>query len=168
MKIKLKPIDKQVIVITGATSGIGLTTARMAAEQGATLVLSARNGQALEQLAQEFAADEVPVTTVTADVGKAEDVARIGQAAIDHFGRIDTWINNAGVSVFGRLEDVLPEDHRRLFDTNFWGVVHGSLEASKTRCVCGRRGEGVLGGGISHAVIDGPVYVQGHVQAAKK
>lgn len=56
MKIKLKPIDKQVIVITGATSGIGLTSARMATEQGAMLVLSARNGRALQQLAQECAA----------------------------------------------------------------------------------------------------------------
>ncbi len=131
MKIRLKPIDKQVVVITGATSGIGLTTARMAAEQGATLVLAARNGAALERLAQELAADEVPVATVVADVGKADDVARIAETAIGRFGRIDTWINNAGVAVFGRLEEVQPEDHRRLFETNFWGVVNGSLEALK-------------------------------------
>ena len=162
MKIKLKPIDKQVVVITGATSGIGLTTARMAAEQGATLVLSARNGQALKQLAQEFAADEVPVTTVTADVGKAEDVARIGQAAIDHFGRIDTWINNAGVSVFGRLEDVQPEDHRRLFDTNFWGVVHGSLEA--VRHLKGRGGALI---NLGSEVSDRAVPLQGMYSASK-
>lgn len=131
MKIRLKPIDTQVVVITGATSGIGLTTARMAAHQGATLVLSARNGAALEQLAQEMSADDVPVATVVADVGKADDVARIAETAIGRFGRIDTWINNAGVAVFGRLDEVQPEDHRRLFETNFWGVVNGSLEALK-------------------------------------
>ncbi len=117
MRFKLKPIDKQVVVITGATSGIGLATARMAAQQGATLVLAARNGAALDQLAQELGADEVPVATVVADVARQEDVARIAETAVAHFGRIDTWVNNAGVAVFGRLEEVQPEDHRRLFDT---------------------------------------------------
>jgi short-subunit dehydrogenase len=54
---------------------------------------------------------------------------RLAQAAIDRFGRIDTWINNAGVSIYGRLEEVSEADSRKLFDTNFWGVVNGSLAA---------------------------------------
>lgn len=162
MKIKLKPIDKQVVVITGATCGIGLTTARMAAEQGATLVLAARNGAALEQLAQELVADEVPVATVVADVGKADDVARIGEAAIGHFGRIDTWINNAGVAVFGKLEEVQPEDHRRLFETNFWGVVNGSLEALKYMKA---RGGALIN--LGSEVSDRAVPLQGMYSASK-
>jgi short-subunit dehydrogenase len=131
MSVQLRKIDEQVMVITGATSGIGLTTARMAAEQGARLVLAARNGEALDQLASELRRQGCKVATVAADVGKPEDVERIGQAAMERFGRIDTWVNNAGISIFGRNEDVPLEDMQRLFQTNYWGVVHGSLEAVK-------------------------------------
>ncbi|ALK96488.1 short-chain dehydrogenase [Massilia sp. WF1] len=131
MSVKLRKIDEQVMVITGATSGIGLTTARMAAEQGAKLVLAARNGEALDQLASELRLKGCKVATVAADVGKPEDVERIGSTAMERFGRIDTWINNAGISIYGRNEDVPLEDMQRLFQTNYWGVVHGSLEAVK-------------------------------------
>ncbi|MFL6673050.1 MAG: SDR family oxidoreductase [Massilia sp.] len=129
MSVKLRNINEQVMVITGATSGIGLTTARMAAEQGAKLVLAARSADALDQLASELRRKGTQVATVAADVGNRADVERIGQAAMERFGRIDTWVNNAGISIFGRTEDIAPEDHQRLFDTNFWGIVHGSLEA---------------------------------------
>lgn len=131
MPVKLRKLNDQVIVITGATSGIGLSTARMAAARGARLVLAARADDALEELASELHARGADVVTVTADVGKIDDVERIGAAAIDRFGRIDTWVNNAGISIFGRIEDISPEDHHRLFQTNFWGVVNGSLEAVK-------------------------------------
>jgi short-subunit dehydrogenase len=129
MSVKLRNINEQVMVITGATSGIGLTTARMAAEQGAKLVLAARSSDALDQLASELRKQGTQVATVAADVGNEADVERIGQVAMERFGRIDTWVNNAGISIFGRLEDVPMEDQRRLFDTNYWGVVHGSMEA---------------------------------------
>jgi short-subunit dehydrogenase len=129
MTIRLKKLDQQTIVITGATSGIGLTTARMAAKLGANLVLAARNGSALEQLASELSSQGSKVATVVADVGKEEDVARIARSAVDRFGHFDTWVNNAGISVYGRIDEVDTEDFRRLFDTNFWGVVYGSLEA---------------------------------------
>lgn len=129
MSVKLRKINEQVMVITGATSGIGLSTARMAAERGARLVLAARADDALDELVHELRARGTDVIAVTADVGKIEDVERIGEAAIRAFGRIDTWVNNAGISVFGRLEEVAPEDHHRLFQTNFWGTVNGSLEA---------------------------------------
>ena len=162
MKIKLKPINRQVLVITGATSGIGLTTARMAAKQGATLVLTARNGAALEQLTQELVLDEVPVATVVADVARPEDVARIAETAIAHFGRIDTWINNAGVAVFGRLEEIPREDHRRLFETNFWGVVNGSLEAVKYMKA---RGGALIN--LGSEVSDRAVPLQGMYSASK-
>jgi short-subunit dehydrogenase len=129
MTIRLKKLNQQTMVITGATSGIGLTTARMAARHGANLVLAARNGGALDQLASELGRQGTKVATVVADVGKEEDVARIARCAVERFGRFDTWVNNAGISVYGRLEEVDIEDFRRLFDTNFWGVVYGSREA---------------------------------------
>ncbi|NHZ61675.1 SDR family oxidoreductase [Massilia genomosp. 1] len=131
MKPRLKPLKDQVMVITGATSGIGLTTARMAADEGASLVLAARGRDALEQLAGELRLHGAQVAVVTADVGVPHDVSRIGHAAMERFGRIDTWVNNAGVAIFGKLDEVAPQDHQRLFQTNYWGVVHGSLEALK-------------------------------------
>lgn len=131
MKIKLKPIKNQVIVITGASSGIGLTTARMAARGGARLVLAARNEDAIEQLTREITDRGGEAVYVTADVGREEDVNRIAETAVSRFGGFDTWVNNAGVSIFGLCEQVSIPDMRRMFETNFWGVVYGSRAAVK-------------------------------------
>jgi short-subunit dehydrogenase len=131
MGLHLKPLNEQVIVITGASSGIGLVTARMAARQGARLVLAARSEDALNKLADELAAGGERPVVVVADVGTESEVQRIASEAIDRFGRVDTWVNNAGVSVYGRMEEVSTEDHRKIFETNFWGLVYGSLTAAK-------------------------------------
>ncbi|WP_136415650.1 SDR family oxidoreductase [Herbaspirillum sp. ST 5-3] len=131
MKIRLKKVSDQIIVITGATSGIGLTTARQAAERGAKIVLVARNEDALKQLTFELSKKGSEAIYVVADVGIEEDVRRVAQAAIERFGGFDTWVNNAGVAIFGRNEDVSVEDQHRLFQTNFWGVVYGSLIAAE-------------------------------------
>src|SRR4051794_21787345 len=128
MKFSLKPIEAQVIVITGASSGIGLATAVRAARQGARVVLAARNPDGLAKAERRLAADG-RVATVTADVGLRTDVERIVEAAQSRFGGFDTWVNNAGVTLWGRLDEVPEEDHRRLFETNFWGMVHGTLAA---------------------------------------
>lgn len=129
--MRLKRLSDQVIVITGATSGIGLTTARMAAARGAKVVLAARGEEALEQLEQQLRERGAEALAVPTDVGKKDEVHALAQAAIKRFGRIDTWVNNAGISIFGRAEEVTEEDNHRLFQTNFWGVVNGSLEAVK-------------------------------------
>ena len=131
MAISLKPVSEQVIVITGASSGIGLATAEAAADQGAKLVLAARSGETLDDVAARLSQNGAEAMAVDADVGNRVDVEQIGLAAIERFGRIDTWVNNAGVAIYGRLDEVSEEDSRRLFDTNFWGVVHGSLIALK-------------------------------------
>jgi short-subunit dehydrogenase len=129
MAIKLKPIASQVIVITGATSGIGLTTARMAAKQGAKLVVAARDADALDQLVAEIKAAGGEALAFPVDVGINDQVEALGKAAVQRFGRIDTWVNNAGISIYGRHEDIPLKDQEHLFQTNFWGVVHGSMVA---------------------------------------
>nr|WP_254660844.1 SDR family oxidoreductase [Bacillus sp. FJAT-27225] len=128
-KLKLKKLKDQVIVITGASSGIGLTTARMAAKQGAKVVAAARNEQALLELVSEINAEGGLSTYCVADVGSEDDVKRIANTAIEVYGGFDTWVNTAGVSIFGKATDVEIEDMRRMFDTNFWGAVYGSRVA---------------------------------------
>jgi short-subunit dehydrogenase len=163
MAIRLRKLHDQVMVITGATSGIGLTTARMAAARGARLVLASRSEDALDELADELRSKGGMVETVAADVGKIEDVEKIGERAIARFGRIDTWVNNAGVSIFGRLEEVKPEDHHRLFQTNFWGVVNGSLEA--VRRMKHRGGGAIIN--LGSEVSERAIPMQGMYSASK-
>lgn len=129
MSVSLKPLDQQVIVITGASSGIGLTTARSAAQRGAKVVLAARAEDTLKAVAEEISAQGGEAIHVATDVADRARVQCIADAAMARFGRIDTWLNDAGVSIYGKLEEVSEEDSRRLFDTNFWGVVNGSLVA---------------------------------------
>lgn len=129
MNASLKPLDQQVIVVTGASSGIGLTTALVAAERGAKVVLVARSDDTLEEIRAGIETSGGQVAIVVADVadrGALEDAARL---AVERFGRIDTWVNNAGVSIYGRIDEIADEDNRRLFETNFWGMVYGSLVA---------------------------------------
>ncbi|MGH9943917.1 MAG: SDR family NAD(P)-dependent oxidoreductase, partial [Pyrinomonadaceae bacterium] len=125
MKVKLKKLAEQSLVITGATSGIGLVTACAAAKRGARLVLAARNEEALSRLANEINSAGGEAVYVVADVGREADVRRIAEEAFARFGGFDTWVNNAGVSIYGRVLEVSDEDHRRLFETNYWGVVYG-------------------------------------------
>ena len=129
MDFTLKPIDQQVVVITGASSGIGLATAEAAAMHGASLVLVARSEQTLSELVQRMQRSGISAIAVPADVGDRAQLQHAADRAIERFGRIDTWINDAGVSIYGRLDEVSEADSRRLFDTNFWGVVNGSLVA---------------------------------------
>jgi len=117
------------MVITGASSGIGLCTAMTAAKRGAKLVLASRSEQTLNEICHKIRAEGGMALSVCCDVAKREDCQRAADAAISQFGRIDTWVNNAGVAIYGRLDEVSEEDNRRLFDTNFWGVVNGSLVA---------------------------------------
>ncbi|WP_222128050.1 SDR family oxidoreductase [Roseomonas gilardii] len=126
-----KPLRQQVIVLTGATSGIGLATARLAAERGASLVLAARNEDALRSLRDELRARGGRTEYVVADVADAEAVEKVAQKAIDSFGGFDSWVNNAGAAIYGRIEDTPLEDQRRLFDVNYWGVVNGTQVAAK-------------------------------------
>jgi short-subunit dehydrogenase len=101
----------------------------MAARRGAKLVLAARNEDALRQISDEINAAGGQAMYVVADVASEADVRRVAEQALQRFGRFDSWLNLAGVGIFGANEQVSIDDMRRLFDINFWGVVYGSLAA---------------------------------------
>ena len=163
MNFKLKKVSDQVIVITGASSGIGLVTARMAARRGARVVLNARNEESLRRVADEINAAGGKAFHVTGDVGRLEDVQNIAGEAIRRFGGFDTWVNNAGVSIYGHVLDQSLEDQRQLFETNYWGVVHGSMVA----CAHLReRGGGALIN-IGSVLSDVAIPIQGTYCASK-
>src|SRR5262245_45373320 len=111
MKLKLKELSEQVMVVTGPTSGIGLVTARMAAKHGARLVLAARTEGALRDLVNEIRASGGEAEYVVADVGRQEQVQKVAEVAIEKFGGFDTWVNNAAVSIYGKFAEVSIEDH---------------------------------------------------------
>jgi NAD(P)-dependent dehydrogenase (short-subunit alcohol dehydrogenase family) len=131
MQYQLKPISDQVVVITGASSGIGRATARLAAQRGASVVLAARQGQALGAIVDEIRKDGGTATWVNADVSSRDDVQGVVAHAVAEFGHIDTWVNNAAATIYGRVMDVPVDDAQQLFQTNFWGTVYGALAAAR-------------------------------------
>lgn len=126
---KHKALEDQVIVVTGASSGIGLATALAALDRGARVALLSRSADTLSDVVGEAVASGCRAMAVPVDVGDANAVSEVADRIMAQWGQIDTWVNNAGVSIYAFLEETDLEDARRLFDTNFWGVVHGSLAA---------------------------------------
>jgi short-subunit dehydrogenase len=104
----------------------------MAAKRGARLVLAARGEEALGKLCHELSNAGAKCYYVVADVGIEDQVRRIASEALSAYGSFDTWVNNAATSIYGKLEDIPIADQRRLMETNFWGVVYGSLIAVRT------------------------------------
>jgi len=164
MQVKpvLKPLKEQTIIITGASSGIGRATAREAARRGAKLVLASRNREALDHLVDELKGQGAAAVAVVADVGNPDDHDKIVQTAMLSFGGFETWVNNAGVSIFGKLEDVAIEDQRQLFETNYWGVVYGSMAALRE---LRQRGGALIN--VGSEVSDRAIPLQGAYSASK-
>ena len=162
MKIQLKKLQDQVLVITGASSGIGLVTARMAAAAGAKVVLASRNEHDLKAAVEEIRQAGGQATYEIADVSSQREVEWIAQTALREYGRIDTWVNNAGVALYGKLMDTPLDDMRRVVDVLFWGVVHGSRTAVPH---LSRQGGALIN--VASVLADRAVPLQGAYVAAK-
>jgi NAD(P)-dependent dehydrogenase (short-subunit alcohol dehydrogenase family) len=116
----------KVVVITGASSGVGRATAIAFAALGCRLVLAARRAEDLATTAELCAAAGGTAINVPTDVTREDEVLRLVQSACDRFGTIDIWINNAGVTVFGTLEEAPFAEHRRVIETNLFGAMLGA------------------------------------------
>lgn len=124
-RFKPKPLKDQVIVITGASSGVGLAVARAAARSGAKVVISSRNAEVLSEVSDVIRWDGGKVHPVVVDVSDLKQVEHLREEALRVFGTIDTWVNNAGISIFGFLNETPLEEEKRIFEVNFWGLRHG-------------------------------------------
>jgi NAD(P)-dependent dehydrogenase (short-subunit alcohol dehydrogenase family) len=127
--VKLKRIDEQVVVVLGASSGIGRETALRLAASGARVVVAARSEPGLASLVAEVVAAGGQATAVVCDVADADQVNRVAVVAEETYGRIDTWVNVAATSVFAGFEETTPQEWRRLTEVNYLGQVHGALAA---------------------------------------
>jgi len=119
-----RPVADQVVVIAGASSGIGRATARAAAERGAKVVVSARNGEALDAAVREIEAHGAEGLAVPGDATSAVDAESLCARAVERFGRIDTFVAAVMVTVYAEVEQLDPDELRRVLDVNFLGRVH--------------------------------------------
>jgi len=119
-------IADKTFVVTGASSGFGRGVALRLGAAGANVVVAARSVDALAAVASELTAAGGRALVVAADVADRGDIERLMAAAVARFGRVDVWINNAGVGAIGRFDDIPLEDHARLIDINLKGVIYGS------------------------------------------
>ncbi len=124
-----RPLPEQVVVITGASSGIGREAALEFGRRGASVVVAARNQAALDSVAQEIEQAGGTAQAVVTDVADWAQVTRLAQAAVDRFGRIDTWVNNAAIYLVARVEDMTVEETQRLLQVNLLGQIHGMKAA---------------------------------------
>jgi NAD(P)-dependent dehydrogenase (short-subunit alcohol dehydrogenase family) len=124
-------IDYPVVVITGASSGIGRATAHAFAKQGASVVLAARRVDMLREVERECLDLGGDALVVQTDTTQEDQVENLAAQALDRFGRIDVWFNNAGVGVFGRFEDIPSNVWRRVVETNVFGYVYGAKAAMR-------------------------------------
>jgi NAD(P)-dependent dehydrogenase (short-subunit alcohol dehydrogenase family) len=123
-----RPLSRQVVVLVGASSGIGRAAALHMAARGARVVTVARNAAALQSLVEEIAAAGGEALAIPGDATRERDMRAVARLAEARFGRIDTWINNASVYIQGRVQDIELDEYRRVIDVNLVGAING------TRC----------------------------------
>jgi len=124
-----RSLNQQVVVISGAGSGFGLSAARRFASCGAKVVVGSRNQTALQTIEEEVRSRGGAIATAVTDVADREQVERLASLAVERFGRIDTWVNNAGVSLYATFEKITADEVHRIFQVNFMGQVHGMWAA---------------------------------------
>jgi NAD(P)-dependent dehydrogenase (short-subunit alcohol dehydrogenase family) len=120
-----KALREQVVVVTGASSGLGRAVARLAGARGAKVVVTARNGEALDACVREIESAGSEAFAVIADCTVQDEVAQVVEQAVDRFGRVDTYVANAIVTVYAETYRYEPDELRRIMDVNFFGQVYG-------------------------------------------
>jgi short-subunit dehydrogenase len=129
-----RPISEQVVVITGASSGIGRETALIFGKRGAAVGLAARNEPALEDVTSQIKRDGGRALPVVTDVSKWGEVERLARTAVDEFGRIDTWVNNAGVSEFAPIREMSIKEIDQIIRVDLLGTIFGAKAVMPTMC----------------------------------
>ena len=127
--MKLKPIKEQVVVVCGASSGIGRKTALEFAERGAKVVVSARHNEGLESLVEEIRAAGGEATAIAADVTRFSDLQAVADLAVDTYGRLDTWVQTAAISLYAKFEETEPDEFARVIEVNLIGTAHAAKAA---------------------------------------
>ena len=129
MAIQLKPIEEQVAVVLGASSGIGRATALLLAENGARVTVAARRQDALDELVQEIERAGGQALAVAADVTDYDQIENLAKATVEKWGRIDTWVHTAAAAMYARFEDTSPEEYKRVIDVTLTGAAWGAMVA---------------------------------------
>lgn len=122
-------LQGKIVAITGASGGIGEATARLLAQRGAAVVLSARRSERIDAIAQDIREQGGRATACVVDVTKAEDLRRLVSTAIDQYGRIDVLVNNAGIAPISPLADLDTEGWSAMIDVNLRGTLNGIAAA---------------------------------------
>lgn len=129
VKIQLKPINQQVVVVVGASSGIGRETALQFAARGAKLVVSARSETGLKSLVDQIEQMGSKAIAVIADVADFEQVKAIADKAVEQYGRLDTWVHSSATGVFATFDNTTPEEFKRVIEVNLLGQAYGAMAA---------------------------------------
>lgn len=129
MKIQLKPIEVQVAVVFGASSGIGRLTALELAKRGAKVCAAARGEEGLKSLIAEIESSGGEAFYVVADTADFEQVKAVAEKTVQRYGRIDTWIHVAAVFLFATVEKSEPEEYKQLIEINLLGQIYGAKAA---------------------------------------
>src|SRR5215210_5380446 len=127
--MQLKPIEEQVVVLMGASSGIGRETALRFAERGARVVVSARSEKGLASLVEEIQDKGGEAVAIPAEVSNFEQVKAVADGAVEAYGRLDTWVHLAAVLLVASVEVTSPEEFERVIDVNLMGQVYGAMAA---------------------------------------
>lgn len=128
-KLKLKPLEEQIVVIMGASSGIGRETAKRFAARGAKVVVSARTDEGLASLVEEIKGEGGEATSFPADVTEYTQVKAVADRTVERYGRIDTWAHVAGVALYGMFDTMKPEEFKQIVDTDLTGMAYGAMAA---------------------------------------